>query len=344
MTRLFGGFDLHEEKENGAPSLHLEMEEVLTTDLNIPWALETRGGRFYITERPGTIVEINQGEVSRWPLETTKEVAHEGEGGLLGLALAPDFEKSRIAYVYHTYREGEALFNRVIEVQQQKARWVESRVLLEGIPGEAIHNGGRMKIGPDEKLYVTTGDAAVPEWAQDLNNLAGKILRMELDGSVPEDNPFPDSYVFSYGHRNPQGLAWDERERLYSSEHGPGGHDEINLIESGNNYGWPEITGDKQQEGMVAPLFHSGENTWAPSGLAVHERGLFMAGLRGEQVRWFQIEHVHTEVMFSGEGRLRDILIDGHTIYVLTNNTDGRGQPQPGDDRLLRLSFREAVN
>ncbi len=143
--------------------------------------------------------------------------------------------------------------------------WREESLLLDNIPSGTYHHGGRLKIGSDGKLYVTTGDASAPDIAQDLDSLGGKILRMNLDGSIPNDNPYPNSYVYSYGHRNPQGITWSSDGTLYSSEHGSRANDEVNLIEAGQNYGWPIIEGYEEQEGMVSPLFTSGDtNTWAP--------------------------------------------------------------------------------
>ena len=204
----------------------------------------------------------------------------------------------------------------------------------------SFHNGGRVKIGPDHKLYVTTGDAGDKANAQERQSLAGKILRLALDGKVPADNPFPHSYVFSYGHRNPQGLAWNEDGHLYSAEHGPTAHDEINRIVPGHNYGWPVITGGETKKGLETPLFHSGDETWAPSGLSFADGKLYIAGLRGVQIRRFDLTHERSERIFQGVGRLRDVWVDDRAIYVITNNRDGRGDPEQEDDRLLKLNLK----
>lgn len=175
--------------------------------------------------------------------------------------------------------------NKVVQVLYDRHYCKETNVLLERIPGHELYNGGRIAIGPDGKLYVATGWAHEEEFAQDIDNLAGKILRMNLDGSIPEDNPFPDSYVYSYGHRNPQGLAWNSNGTImYSSEHGESAHDEINIIEPGKNYGWPKITGDGVREGMEKPLLQSGNDTLAPSGITFFEDHLFITGLRGQSL------------------------------------------------------------
>jgi glucose/arabinose dehydrogenase len=174
--------------------------------------------------------------------------------------------------------------------------------------------------------------------AQDLKNLAGKILRMELNGEIPVDNPFTDSYIYSYGHRNSQGLTWnDDGSQMYSADHGPIGYDEINFIQLGKNYGWPVIKGDEEKEGMEGPLIHSGSSTWAPSGIDYLEGKLYVAGLRGEKLLTFDIEAESIEVVIEDIGRIRDVLVHDGEIYIITNNRDGRGEPKPSDDRLLKL-------
>ncbi|WP_432806587.1 PQQ-dependent sugar dehydrogenase [Mesobacillus maritimus] len=212
-------------------------------------------------------------------------------------------------------------------------------MLLDQIPSDRVHHGGRLALGPDGKLYATAGDASQPDLAQDLKSLAGKILRMNVDGSVPEDNPFPDSYVYSYGHRNPQGIGWAEDGTMYASEHGPNAHDEINVIEAGKNYGWPKIVGDQSLEGLEQPLFHSGSDTWAPSGLVVSEGKLYVATLRGNSVSEFDLETKTTNELVTGLGRIRDVWLEGSELYFVSNNTDGRGTPLEEDDKLYRVNL-----
>ncbi|HET7627429.1 MAG TPA: PQQ-dependent sugar dehydrogenase [Bacillales bacterium] len=314
--------------------------EVLATNFDVPWNIAKHGNIFYISERPGKIVKIDEnGKTDEMPLDLTKDVVQTGESGLLGFVLSPNFEASRTAYIYHTYEETGKLFNRIVKIKWTGGKWTETDVLLDHIPGGPIHNGGRLEIGPDGKLYATTGDASDEENAQDRDSLSGKILRMNTDGSIPKTNPFPGSYVYSYGHRNPQGLAWSEDGEMFEAEHGPSAHDEINLIEPGKNYGWPVIRGDETKEGMVSPLFQSGSVTWAPSGLAYKDGALYIAGLRGEQIRQFDLHDHSSKAVFQGAGRLRDILIEGDAAYVITNNTDGRGTPGPHDDRLLKIDL-----
>ncbi|ADH98177.1 PQQ-dependent sugar dehydrogenase [Salisediminibacterium selenitireducens] len=314
--------------------------ETVAESLDVPWSLQKADSVYYLTDRDGHVLEVTDGDVSRFELETSDPVAHEGEGGLLGFLLSEDFASSGEGFAYYTYQGPSALENRVVTVERQNGAWVETDILLDGISGDRIHNGGRLAVGPDDHLYVTTGDANVPSLSQDENNLAGKILRMTQDGEVPDDNPFGDSYVYSTGHRNPQGLSWLSNGTMYASEHGPTAQDEINLIEPGNNYGWPEIEGDESAEGMEDPAIHSGtDTTWAPSGTAVYDDYLLVTGLRGSALYLYDEAAHEMREIFDGEGRLRDVYVDGDSIYVLTNNTDGRGNPAPNDDRILRLTW-----
>lgn len=316
--------------------------EVLAEELRVPWVITFDGDIVYISEREGSIVKLEGNELTRQAVHLDKDVHGNGEGGFLGFLLAPDFAQSKTAYAYHTYKENGRIQNRVVLLKQNGGQWNEVRALLEGIPGAANHDGGRMAFGPDKLLYVTTGDAEQRELAQDVNSLAGKILRMTLDGKVPDDNPFPGSYVYSYGHRNPQGLAWNDEGVMFNTEHGPsgdpGGHDEINIIEAGGNYGWPIIYGGAQQEGMITPIYHTGEKAIAPSGATMDDRNrLLIATLAGEGLYRYDPALKEMAVVFAGEGRLRDVKIKDGSIYVITNNTDGRGTPSETDDRLLRL-------
>lgn len=316
--------------------------EVVAENLEVPWSINKLSDTFYLSERPGTIVKVEDGSVTRQQVSLKKGLSQAAEAGLLGFVLAPDFEQTNKAFAYYTYENGTGQFNRIVELTLKNNEWVEGRLLLDKIPSGRFHHGGRLKIGPDGKLYATAGDAASnPEIAQDLDSLGGKILRMNLDGSIPVDNPFEDSYVYSYGHRNPQGLAWESDGTMYASEHGPSAHDEINLIEAGKNYGWPEITGDDTKPGMETPLFQSGDDTWAPSGMAVHNGKLYVATLRGNAVREFNPAAKTTREVVTGLGRIRDVQVDGDYIYFISNNTDGRGTPSEGDDKLYRVKLGE---
>ncbi|MDG5790169.1 PQQ-dependent sugar dehydrogenase [Evansella sp. AB-P1] len=314
--------------------------ETVAENLQIPWDINHHHDTFYITEREGYIVEIalENNDPERIQVETSDPIMHVDEGGLLGMALAPNFEDSGEVFLYYTYLESEETWNKVVKAVKEDSTWVETQVLLDNIPGERIHNGGRMAIGPDNHLYITTGDANQPHLSQENEDLAGNILRMTLEGAVPEDNPFEDSYVYSYGHRNPQGIAWNDEGQLYSSEHGPAAHDEINIIEAGKNYGWPHFIGDDKGENIEEPLLHSADDTWAPSGITFWNGNLLAVGLRGESLYKLNEEETTLETVFTGAGRIRDVLAVDDNIYIITNNTDGRGDPRPNDDRLLRLT------
>jgi len=335
--------------------------ETFVSGLEAPWALDfAPDGRIFVTERGGRIRIIQDGKLLPQPW-LTLDVAATGEAGLLGLALDPGFAQNHYAYVAYTTRAGSGLQNRLVRLRDDPAtgQGVIDRVLLDGIPGNGNHDGGRVKFGPDGKLYWTMGDAQNGAAAQNLNSLNGKILRLNPDGTIPTDNPFPGSPVYSYGHRNPQGLAWQPGTgRLYATEHGPSGvpaccRDEVNFVEPGVNYGWPVITGDQTRPGMVTPVLQSGTSeTWAPSGATFVTAGpwagsLLFAGLRGQSLYRVVLDPadprrvVKFERLFAQQyGRLRDVAQgpDG-ALYILTSNLDGRGVPPPDGDRVLRLSF-----
>lgn len=315
--------------------------EVLADRLEVPWSINKTGDTFYINERTGGIVKVTDGEVTRMKVNLKEPLAQVPEAGFLGFVLHPDFPETPSAYAYYTYQNSSSPHNRVVVLNLEGDVWEEGNVLLDDIPSGQYHHGGRLEIGPDNKLYITTGDATEQEIAQDLNSLGGKILRMNLDGSIPADNPFENSFVYSYGHRNPQGLAWNEGGEFYSTEHGPSGLDEINRISAGNNYGWPLITGDEKREGLQPPVVHSGDTAWAPSGADFHKNHLYFAALRGQGVKRFSIDTGNVEEVLSGYGRIRDVHIDGDMLYFVSNNTDGRGNPAEDDDKLYKVSLTE---
>ncbi|WP_108262645.1 PQQ-dependent sugar dehydrogenase [Mangrovicoccus ximenensis] len=242
--------------------------ETLLGGLDYPWDVEAHGSALYVTEKAGTLGIFEDGTFRRLPVETSAPILDSRGGGLMGLALLPDFAESRRAVLYHHTGTPESRSNRVIEVVLKGDAWHETRVLIDAIPGHPLYNGGRVAFGPDGMLYVTTGWTENRALPQDPDSLAGKILRIAPDGSIPAGNPFAGSPVWSLGHRNPQGLAWDDDGQLLAAEHGQSGHDEINRIEAGGNYGWPEVQGDGTAPGMIPPLAQSGRGTWAPSGIA----------------------------------------------------------------------------
>jgi glucose/arabinose dehydrogenase len=328
--------------------------EVIAENLYVPWAVDiSTDNKLYVTERSGAIRVIEEGKLQPQPLITFQPpFVSVGEGGLMGIALDPDFSQNHRIYVMHTYAVGNQIFNRVVRLREFNNWAFLDRVLLDLIPGGQIHNGGRIKIGPDRKLYITTGDAGNPNLAQDYTSLAGKILRIELDGTIPVDNPINASPIYSLGLRNPEGLAWNSNNILYASEHGQTAHDEINVIRPGGNYGWPLVQGNDEAEGIIIqkPLISSENITWAPSGIAFINQGpwegvLLVATLRGEQLLAISLNNNGTgvtkvEPWLQGEfGRLREVVQnrDG-SIYLTTSNMDGRGNPDLTDDKIIKLT------
>lgn len=313
---------------------------VVATDLQVPWGIAfLPDGDLLVTERPGRVVRVGS-DTKTYPVDG---VRHAGEGGLLGIALHPDFASNGYVYLYMTTGEG-GLQNKIERYAYADDRLTFDRDIIGGIPASNRHDGGRIAFGPDGKLYAATGDAERESDAQDTQSLAGKILRLNDDGSVPADNPFGNA-VWSYGHRNPQGLAWDAAGQLWETEHGRSiplsGYDEVNKIVKGGNYGWPEIQGDETRDGMIPPVLHSGaSDTWAPASLAFLNGGLFFGGLRGETLYELNAEgpptlRPHLQNMY---GRIRDVTVgpDGF-LYFTTSNRDGRGRVKTGDDRIIRV-------
>jgi glucose/arabinose dehydrogenase len=340
------------------------MQEVAASGLNVPWDMDfAPDGRIFVTERDGAIRLIEQGKLREEPVFRFDKplLYNESEAGLLGLTLDPDFKSNHYMYVYHTYQENGEIHNRLLRMVENGGKAKLDKVLLDAMPGNRIHDGGRIRFGPDGLLYVTIGDASQTSLAQDVGQLGGKILRIKPDGTTPADNPFPGSPVYSLGHRNPQGLAWHPATgKLFSAEHGQSAHDEFNLIEPGANYGWPLIQGDetevpakdtaKKGPGkLTAPLLHSGNSTWAPSGIAFITKGPWKGNLLAANLRGMQLQRIilgsdqksvqTVQPLFKDElGRIRNVMEgpDG-SIYLMTNNRDGRGKPGTGDDRIIRL-------
>ena len=317
--------------------------ETVVTDVEVPWALAfAPDGRLFFTERAGRLRVVIEGKLAAEPVARLAVWASV-EAGLMGLALDPDFARNGHLYVCYTTARGRGAINRIARLVLHGSRAGDERVLLDDMPAAGIHDGCRLKFGPDGKLYATMGDAASPPRAQQRDSLSGKILRIEADGSVPADNPFRGSPVWSLGHRNPQGLAWDAAGRLWESEHGSSAHDEINLIQPGHNYGWPDVRGRETRNGLIPPVLESGDETWAPSGIAVLHGALYVAALRGQRLLKIAIADgkvgAVTALLTNEYGRLRDVVAgpDG-ALWVATNNRDGRGSPRAGDDRILRVA------
>lgn len=316
---------------------------IVAKNLEVPWALAfLPNGRLLATERKGTLRIIDKdGDLIQEPVATisVKQIA---ESGLHGIVLHPDFENNSFIYLYYTYSgSGENTLNRVSRFVFQNDSLSNETVIVDAIPGAQFHDGGRIKFGPDRKLYITTGDALEPSLAQDTNSLAGKILRVNDDGSPAFGNPFGNR-VYSYGHRNPQGITWDDKGRPWETEHGQAATDELNRIELGKNYGWPTIRGDQKQQGLESPVIHSGNITWAPAGAAYLDGSIFFGGLRGQALFEAKIEDgkVTLKEHLKGElGRIREVIAGpDNMLYISTSNRDGRGIPADNDDKILRIN------
>ena len=326
---------------------------IVAQNLDVPWAIAFFPDGILVTERKGQIKHISsQGVLDSGPILTIDNVKQVGEGGLHGIALHPDFSNNHFIYVYHTYSsQGNNTLNRVVRYTLQEVSLTNSTIIVDKIPGAPNHDGGRIKFGPDGYLYITTGDAQEPSLAQNKNSLAGKILRVKDDGSAVNDNPFINGggnpLVYSFGHRNPQGICWDSNGELWETEHGPSGtdsgNDELNKIEKGTNYGWPTIQGNQTRPGMVTPIINSGTaDTWAPAGAACVKSSVFFGGLRGNALYEAVIDgsNATLKTHLKGElGRIREVIQgpDG-MLYITTSNRDGRGVPSSGDDKILRVN------
>ncbi len=309
--------------------------EIISTGLAAPWSIAFLDDTPLLSERDsGRVLELD-GEGNGREIATIAGVVARGEGGLLGIAVHDGY-----LYAYFT-ASGENRVERFELIGEPGSLSLgEAETILDGLPAAGVHNGGRIAFGPDGMLYVTAGDANDRASAQSLDALSGKILRLTPSGDVPDDNPFAGSPVYSYGHRNPQGIAWDAEGTLYASEFGQNTWDELNIIEPGGNYGWPQVEGIAGQEGFIDPVQQWRPSDASPSGIAVAADTLYIANLRGQRLRAVPLADpsTATELLVGEYGRLRDAVAapDG-SIWVLTNNTDGRGRPAADDDRILRL-------
>lgn len=307
----------------------------VATDLQAPWSVAFHGSTPLVSERDtARILEVTADGDTR-VVATIDDAQPRGEGGLLGLAVHENF-----LYSYYTTADDNRIVRFPLTGEPGALSTGDPEVILDSIPRANTHNGGRIAFGPDGMLYATTGDVNHPDHAQDETSLAGKILRITPEGTVPVDNPFPGSPVYSMGHRNPQGIAWDGDGVMYSSEFGQSTWDELNIITPGGNYGWPVVEGIANRDGFIDPIQQWRPAEASPSGMTIAGKSIFVANLRGQSLQQIPLTAPDTSrVLLDGEfGRLRDVVTapDG-TLLVLTNNTDGRGSPTPGDDRMLRI-------
>jgi glucose/arabinose dehydrogenase len=323
--------------------------EIIAQGLQAPRSVDiSKDGRIFVSEKRGSIRVVDNGTLLTEPVGDIK-AENIGDAGLLGLTLHPNFTQNHLFYVYYTYSNSTGLFNKVLMLKESNNRIIDSKTILDGIPGDDYRDGGRIKFGPDGKLYVSTGDASIPELSQDLNSLAGKILRINEDGTIPQDNPFSNSPVYAYGFRNVQGLAWAPNSgALYSSDQGGAGNDEINLISPGKNYGWPheECNSSDDEDNRYTPPLLCFNPSLEPSGIAFafsnklgYQNHLIVATLKGSHLRDIDFDSGSQNTILVGYGRIIDLVeSEDGSIYVLTSNTDGRALPQQGDDKILRLT------
>jgi glucose/arabinose dehydrogenase len=336
--------------------------ETVIGNLEVPWSIVwAPDGRMIFTERPGRVRVYENGKLRAAPLFTVPDVDSKGESGLMSIALHPQFASNHLLYLSYAYTDAGAQHVRVVRYRETPAGFTERKVIIEGIPATYLHAGCRLRFGPDGKLYITTGDATQRELAQKLDSLAGKTLRLNDDGSVPNDNPFVGqtnarAEIWTYGNRNGQGIDFQPGTNLlFETEHGPStfdgpaGGDEVNILEKGKNYGWPIIHHRATHEGMESPLLEYTPACAPASGMfyrgsqfSQFKGNFFFGCLRGTRIIRVTLDGrkvVSQENLLEGKyGRIRDIAEgpDG-LIYFSTSNRDGRGSPASDDDRIMRL-------
>ncbi|RPE40495.1 glucose/arabinose dehydrogenase [Streptomyces sp. Ag109_O5-1] len=318
--------------------------------LKSPWGLAPLpgGAGLLVSDRDdGTISKVDEKTGKITELGVVSGVSAAGEGGLLGIALSPGFASDHMIYAYFT----SASDNRIVRMLWDESKPAEEQLgapdtIFKGIPKGLIHNGGRIAFGPDGMLYAGTGESGQRGLAQDRNSLGGKILRLTPEGEPAPGNPFPDSPVYSYGHRNVQGLAWDDRQRLFASEFGQDTWDELNAIKPGGDYGWPNAEGRSDDPKYVNPIAEWHTDDASPSGIAYVDGVIWMAALKGQRLWRIPLDGTtaaaEPQAFLTGEyGRLRTVVAaGGDKVWLVTSNTDGRGKPKAGDDRILELAVK----
>ncbi|MGQ4512543.1 PQQ-dependent sugar dehydrogenase [Streptomyces sp. DW26H14] len=321
----------------------------LTENLKSPWGLAALpGGDLLVSSRDeGTITRISRRTGAKTELGKVSGVSPAGEGGLLGIALSPSFARDHLVYAYFTTQSDNRIARMTYDPAKQAGQQLGAPdTILRGIPKGFVHNGGRIAFGPDGMLYAGTGESGDGAKSQDKASLGGKILRMTPDGAPAPGNPFKGSVVYDLGHRNVQGLAWDRAGRLWASEFGQDTWDELNLIQPGGNYGWPTVEGKGHKAGFTDPLEQWHPDEASPSGIAYVDGSIWMASLRGGRLWRIPLDGRESagapQAFLKGKyGRLRTVLSAGaDTLWLVTSNTDTRGTPKRGDDRVLLLKVR----
>ena len=311
----------------------------IATGLAAPWSIvRLPSGSTLVSERDTALVKELTADGSVREVAKIAGVVPGGEGGLLGLEYGGGY-----LYAYYTAADDNRVERFALEGDAGSYALGEGTVILEGLAKAGNHNGGRVKLGPDGDLYVTVGDAGDPGRAQDLGSPNGKILRIEPDGTIPADNPFDGSPVYSYGHRNPQGIAWDDDGQLWAAEFGQDTWDEFNRITPGGNYGWPEVEGTAGEPEYIDPVLQWATDDASPSGLAYVDGTFILASLKGQRA-WAITDGTAVAALVGAYGRLRDAVPGPEgTVWLLTNNTDGRGDPREGDDRILQIPVADLL-
>jgi glucose/arabinose dehydrogenase len=327
----------------------VKVVRTVSEDLNTPWGLAPlpEGGLLVSSRDEGTITRVDEKTGKKTELGEVPGVAPAGEGGLMGIALSPGYASDHMIYAYFTT----ASDNRIVRMLYDERKPAGEQLgapdtIFKGIPKGMIHNGGRIAFGPDKMLYAGAGETGDRGLAQDKKSLGGKILRMTPDGEPAPGNPFGDSVVYSYGHRNVQGLAWDDKQRLWASEFGQDTWDELNQIKPGDNYGWPVVEGKGDNPKYHNPIAQWHTDEASPSGIAYVEGSIWMAGLKGERLWRIPLNGTKAsaapQAFLQGKyGRLRTVVsAGGDKLWLTTSETDGRGSPGKGDDRILELEVK----